>query len=120
MRLQSWQQRAIAVVDGLQPAKVEQKVFQPKFNLSVLEDYRRDPGEEFWKCFPANYEMMGTSSISADRLMKRVEAVGTSDGERLRVVCGDLRAGADIGCEGGAEGHRGAQMSLVHTSTRLR
>ena len=63
MRLRFWQQRAIAVVDGLQPAKVEQKVFQPKFNLPVLEDYRRDPGEDFWKCFPANYEMRGASSI---------------------------------------------------------
>ena len=101
MRLRFWQERAVAVVDGLQPARVEKKVFQPKFNLPVLADYKGDPGEDFWNMFPKNNEMWGTSSISADRLMKRVAAVGTSDGERLKVVCGDLRAGADIGCEGG-------------------
>ena len=75
------------------------KVFKPKVPLPVLGDYSMDPGEQFWKEFPRNYQP-GKSLISAVRLRGLAMAVGVTDVARLDIVCNDLRVGANIGCTG--------------------
>jgi len=75
------------------------KVFKPKVDLPVLEDYSLPPPVEFWEVFPKNFEK-GRSLISATRLRGIVLAVGTADPARLELVCRDLTSGADIGCRG--------------------
>jgi len=80
------------------PDPPARKVFKPKVDLPVLEDYSAAPGE-FWEAFPVNREK-GKSLISAVQLKSIALAVGTSDRDRLEAVCRDLRGGADIGCRG--------------------
>jgi hypothetical protein len=75
------------------------KSFKPKMDLPVLADYSAVPPPSFWAKFPRNFAR-GKSMISATGLRSIAMAVGTSDPDRLDLVCRDLVQGADIGCRG--------------------
>jgi hypothetical protein len=86
------------VVAGPEVFVLEKKVFKAKNGLPKLSDYTTDPGEWFWATFPRGDLEMGKALIDHRKLRRLGELVGVWDRERLAVVCGDLEAGADIGC----------------------
>jgi hypothetical protein len=76
------------------------KVFKPKHNLTVLLDYSKPAPPSFWETFPWYEVWPAKSAVSAAKIEGLAMALGCSDWDRLRVVCGDLTNGADIGCAG--------------------
>ena len=83
------------------PEPLKKKVFKPKHDLPVLENYKKPADLEFWKKFPANYKYPGKSQISAVELRKLCEKAEIS-GETVENVLHDIEHGADLGCVGPA------------------
>ena len=64
------------------------------------DDYRWDPGSEFWDGFPANRTRLVKSLVSPAKLVSLAHGVGGVDMEIVKRVKKDLREGAVIGCRG--------------------
>lgn len=82
------------------PDPPTRKIFKPKHVLPPVESYRQEQSAEFWKAFPRRTDLVGKSSICADKLEALAKRVGCSDPGRLAAVLKDLREGANIGCRG--------------------
>ena len=77
------------------------KVFKPKFNLPVLNNYRRETDERYWNYWPkVTWESSRKykSKIDPDKLKQMAIDTGFTDMDLLNVVCNDLKVGANIGC----------------------
>ena len=98
-QLRWWWERAALVAGFADPDPPPMKVFKPKMDLPVLEDYTVPAAAGFWQKFPKNFAK-GRSLMSATALKGIAMGVGTSDPQRLALVCRDLTVGADIGCRG--------------------
>ena len=99
-----WRIRAVAAAEERDPPVEPKKIFVPKFDLPEVKDYRGQAPEGFWDKFPVNWQLEGKSWVDPVKLESLAAAVGYPDREGLKVVCKDLREGADIGCRGGARG----------------
>ena len=76
------------------------KTFVPKFNLSVLDDYRKPAPPSFWDSFPSNLVTPGTSLVNPVKLKVLALQEGFADLALLNKVCDDISNGANIGCRG--------------------
>ena len=77
------------------------KTFKPKFNLPVLNNYRKDPDGRYWAYWPkVSWESSRNlkSKISPETLKQMAIDTGFKDIDLLNTVCNDLKVGADIGC----------------------
>lgn len=83
-------------VPDLPPAKV----FKPKFNLPILEDYRSCAPKGFWKLFPSNLTQPKKSLVDGSALRALAVEAGFHDTDLLNAICRDLDTGAVIGCVG--------------------
>ena len=99
-QLEAWQALAVSVEESVFCVETVQKRFTPKNDLPILLDYVANPGPDFWEKFPVNLQCETKSLIDADKLLRLAGNVGGVDADRLALVCGDLRDGADIGCRG--------------------
>jgi len=76
------------------------KIFKPKYRLPFIQDYRKPAGLEFWEVFPSRPPGPGLSLIDEKALCAVAAEAGKTDWPELEMVCGDIRCGANIGCEG--------------------
>ena len=76
------------------------KVFKPKHDLPVLDDYRGAAPPSFWAKFPRNYVQPAVSLIDGVKLRVLALEAGFADLATLDKVCEDLEFGAVIGCSG--------------------
>jgi len=81
-------------------ADVEKKIFKPKYELPLLDDYNSPIEGQYWRQFPENKAVIGKSRINHERLLELAHTYGCEDWDRLFRVCQDIRYGADIGCTG--------------------
>ena len=82
-------------------ARPEKKKFTPSVKeVPMLEDYSKDPGEDFWKVFPVHRNLRsGTPfKLSVTRLREFAMRARLScpDMEILEKVIGDITHGADL------------------------
>ena len=83
------------------PPPLKKKIFKPKHDLPVLEDYKKSPDMTFWEKFPKNYKYPGKSQIEATELEELCKEAGV-EGEMVDNVLHDIAHGADLGCVGPA------------------
>ena len=84
------------------PPLPPKKVFQPKFALPVLVDYRSPASEEYWEHFHTNLISPARSLIRGDVLERLALEAGGVDPVTLQKACEDLVSGAKLGCRGDA------------------
>ena len=82
------------------PPLPSKKLFSPKYNLPVLEDYSKDAPDSYWESFPMNYKCPAKSLVNGDLLRELAIQYGYVDMEQLDKVCDWLKNGAEIGCKG--------------------
>ncbi len=83
----------------------ETKNFKPKFpSIPVLENYKGEAPDWFWKCFPSYLVCPGKPSLNSKKIKQWVNALGCSDQAQLKRVIDYIDKGADIGCKGPARG----------------
>ena len=76
------------------------KIFKPKYNLPVLQDYRSPAPANFWDTFPSNMIQPAKSSVNPDLLMFLLIETNFPNLALAKTICSDLRNGAKIGCTG--------------------
>ncbi len=76
------------------------KVFKPKFQLPLVEDYKSDPPAEFWEVFPDRKPGAGHSLVSEHKLWEAAAEAKLVPSPEFEAVCKDIIEGADIGCKG--------------------
>ena len=81
------------------PDPVKKKQFKPKFDLPILNNYKDNPGKDFWDKFPSNYKFPGKSMINHKILRSLLIDNNITPDE---TVLKDLEFGASIGCTGDA------------------
>ena len=91
-----WQAFALKPLSPLPP----QKIFCPKFNLPVLQDYKATAPPSYWDSFPRNMQATTSSLVCHTKLRAMALDAGFRDLATLDKVCTDLQFGADIGCRG--------------------
>lgn len=97
-KIRLWVQTRMSEGDPEQPPK---KKFSPKFNLPVLNSYRGNVDDRYWRYWPTvSWEESKKlkSQINPDKLWQMAIDTGFKDRDLLKQVCDDLRMGADIGC----------------------
>jgi len=99
-RLTSWVARAVLVLSWVAPVP-DMKVFKPKNNLMVLDDYGTPAPHEFWRRFPVNNCRHRDALIDHVKLRILADRAGIH-GQHVEDVCRCLQDGANIGCEGDA------------------
>ena len=102
--LEFWRQRALRMQMEEVGAAGEAVEFVPKFRLPIVNDYRKDPGSEFWAGFPVNRSRAAKSLVSARKLQCLAHGIGGVDMNVVEKVVRDLEEGAIIGCRGNARG----------------
>ena len=83
--------------DSLPPLP-EPKVFKPKFQLPILDNYKNLAPSWFWAMFPCNLMQPAVSLIDADKFLNAALLAGYPDKLTLDKVYQDLKLGAKIGC----------------------
>ena len=63
-----WKNRWATAVKADLPPLPPMKTFVLKFNLSVLDDYRKPAPPSFWDSFPSNLVTPGTSLVNPVKL----------------------------------------------------
>ena len=97
-QIRVWVQSRMTSGDPEPPPK---KKFSPKFNLPVLNSYRGNADDRYWRYWPrVSWEdsRKFKSQINPDKLWQMAIDTGFSDRDLLKQVCDDLKQGADIGC----------------------
>ena len=79
------------------PAK---KVFKPKNDLPILEDYQGAAPDSFWDVFPKNLVQPAPPIIDSERLRELALEAGFDDLQLLDAIVHDIEHGARIGCTG--------------------
>ena len=91
-----WQEAASAPLAPLP----DKKVFKPKNDLPVLDNYKGGAPDCFWAKFPVNIVQPAPPLVNADRLMELALEAGFDDLTLLEAIVFDLKNGAKIGCKG--------------------
>jgi hypothetical protein len=76
------------------------KIFKPKYQLPLIEDYKAEAPAEFWEIFPDREPGAGHSLVSEQKLREAQMEAKLEAGPVFEAVCRDIREGADIGCRG--------------------
>ena len=77
------------------------KQFKPKYNLPVLNDYRKGTDERYWKFWPKvtwKESRKQKSKINPEKLKQMALDTGFEDTVLLDLVFNDLKHGARFGC----------------------
>ena len=91
-----WQDSFLAPLKPLPPPKT----FFPKFDLPILDDYRKDAPQSYWDAFPKNLSWPAKSLVSHSTLRTLALECGFTNLALLDTICADLEYGADTGCRG--------------------
>ena len=94
--LHRWEDFSSKPIPPLPPPKV----FSPKFNLPILEDYRKDAPSSYWDAFPKNFSFPAKSFVNHVKLRELALDCGFKNLALLDLICTELEFGADIGCTG--------------------
>jgi len=97
---EGWRCLVFGILAGGWLAPPVKKEFKPKFALKKLDNYKKNPGGEFWENFPCNKNLDRPDIINAGRMIELATEVGSEDWDRLWKVCKDVKYGANIGCQG--------------------
>lgn len=89
------------VIKQGRPAEPVKKVFKPKVDLPVLDNYRGGATQEFWEKFPRNLKFPGKSIVDPDVLESMLLEYNVQS-PLIPLVLNDLRHGAALGCRGDA------------------
>ena len=76
------------------------KIFKPKHNLPILENYRKPAPQDFWTSFPSNHVQPSKSMVDPHLLKKLALETGFADIALLDKIHSDLLHGANLGCSG--------------------
>ena len=76
------------------------KIFKPKFDLPLLDNYRDNAPPSYWEAFPKNLVWPAKALIDHSALRRLATECGFKDSSLLENICNDLKFGADIGCRG--------------------
>ena len=81
------------------PPLPDVKVFKPKFDLPMLDNYKDTAPNWFWAAFPSNLVQPAVSLIDAEKLRAAALNARFPDRKTLDKVYNDLKHGARIGCK---------------------
>lgn len=99
-RLRAWVEHVLVIGSLPDPVLPGKKVFKPKFDLPLLDDYSQTPPASFWDKFPSRQSTTAASLVCPVQLRNLAGQLGYGKHPLLDIICKDLTEGANIGCTG--------------------